>query len=125
MCCYFLQDNYTPLHIAVESCKPAVVETLLGYGADVHIRGNADVRVACLYRVSNQQPSGSCAVQEWSISISVAYNNSIVREKIYKLQHLVLVNRIIYRYKVQPKHEFVVLKMYFIFRVSKFNNSVQ
>jgi ankyrin repeat protein len=23
----------------VESCKPAVVETLLGYGADVHIRG--------------------------------------------------------------------------------------
>ncbi|KAG8268149.1 hypothetical protein J6590_035118 [Homalodisca vitripennis] len=32
-------DNYTPLHIAVESCKPAVVETLLGYGADVHVRG--------------------------------------------------------------------------------------
>lgn len=23
----------------MESCKPAVVETLLGYGADVHIRG--------------------------------------------------------------------------------------
>lgn len=35
----YLQDNYTALHIAVESCKPAVVETLLGYGADVHIRG--------------------------------------------------------------------------------------
>ncbi|KAJ8897031.1 hypothetical protein PR048_002377 [Dryococelus australis] len=31
------QDNYTPLHIAVESAKPAVVETLLGYGADVHV----------------------------------------------------------------------------------------
>ncbi|KAG8328790.1 hypothetical protein J6590_101651, partial [Homalodisca vitripennis] len=35
----FDRDNYTPLHIAVESCKPAVVETLLGYGADVHVRG--------------------------------------------------------------------------------------
>lgn len=23
----------------MESCKPAVVETLLGYGADVHVRG--------------------------------------------------------------------------------------
>ncbi len=34
-----LQDNYTALHIAVESAKPAVVETLLGYGADVHVRG--------------------------------------------------------------------------------------
>jgi len=33
------QDNYTPLHIAVESVKPAVIETLLGYGADVHVRG--------------------------------------------------------------------------------------
>lgn len=35
-----LQDNYTALHIAVESAKPAVVETLLGYGAEVHVRGN-------------------------------------------------------------------------------------
>jgi hypothetical protein len=34
-----LQDNYTALHIAVESAKPAVVETLLGYGADVHVTG--------------------------------------------------------------------------------------
>ncbi|CAB0006781.1 unnamed protein product, partial [Nesidiocoris tenuis] len=34
-------DNYTPLHIAVESCKPAVVETLLGYGADVHVKGGS------------------------------------------------------------------------------------
>lgn len=34
-----MQDNYTALHIAVESAKPAVVETLLGYGADVHVRG--------------------------------------------------------------------------------------
>ncbi|CAB0010021.1 unnamed protein product, partial [Nesidiocoris tenuis] len=34
-------DNYTPLHIAVESCKPAVVETLLGYGADVHVKEGA------------------------------------------------------------------------------------
>lgn len=36
---YDFQENYTALHIAVESAKPAVVETLLGYGADVHIRG--------------------------------------------------------------------------------------
>jgi hypothetical protein len=34
-----LQDNYTALHIAVESAKPAVVETLLGFGADVHVTG--------------------------------------------------------------------------------------
>lgn len=34
-----LQENYTALHIAVESGKPAVVETLLGHGADVHVRG--------------------------------------------------------------------------------------
>lgn len=27
------------MHIAVESAKPAVVETLLGFGADVHVRG--------------------------------------------------------------------------------------
>jgi hypothetical protein len=39
----WLQDNYTALHIAVESAKPAVVETLLGYGADVHVTGE------CLY----------------------------------------------------------------------------
>nr|CAI5857375.1 unnamed protein product [Callosobruchus analis] len=32
-------ENYTALHIAVEAGKPAVVETLLGYGADVHVRG--------------------------------------------------------------------------------------
>ena len=37
--CISLQDNYTALHIAVESAKPAVVETLLGYGADVHVTG--------------------------------------------------------------------------------------
>lgn len=39
VCFSVWQDNYTPLHIAVESAKPAVVETLLGYGADVHVRG--------------------------------------------------------------------------------------
>lgn len=33
------QENHTALHIAVESAKPAVVETLLGFGADVHVRG--------------------------------------------------------------------------------------
>ncbi|ODM88846.1 Ankyrin-3 [Orchesella cincta] len=32
-------DNFTALHIAVEAVKPAVVECLLGYGAQVHIKG--------------------------------------------------------------------------------------
>lgn len=40
------QDNYTALHIAVESCKPGVVETLLGYGADVHVRGGKQKETA-------------------------------------------------------------------------------
>lgn len=33
------QDNYTALHVAVQAGKANVVETLLGYGAQVHIRG--------------------------------------------------------------------------------------
>ena len=33
------KDNYTPLHVAVENCKYLVVQMLLGYGADVQIRG--------------------------------------------------------------------------------------
>ena len=33
------QDNYSGLHLAVEAGKSAVVETLLGHGAQVHIRG--------------------------------------------------------------------------------------
>jgi hypothetical protein len=43
-----LQDNYTALHIAVESAKPAVVETLLGYGADVHVTGECLHAAVCL-----------------------------------------------------------------------------
>ena len=35
----FFQDNYTALHLAVEAGKPAVVESVLGHGAQVHIRG--------------------------------------------------------------------------------------
>ena len=31
-------DNYTALHLAVEAGKSAVVETLLGLGAKVHIK---------------------------------------------------------------------------------------
>ena len=34
-----LQDNYTALHIAVEHCKPLVVQTLLGFGAQVELKG--------------------------------------------------------------------------------------
>lgn len=33
------KENYTALHIAVESGRPNVVETLLGHGAQVHIKG--------------------------------------------------------------------------------------
>ncbi|KAK6044919.1 ankyrin repeat protein, partial [Cooperia oncophora] len=32
-----LQDNYTALHVAVQSGKASVVETLLGSGADIHV----------------------------------------------------------------------------------------
>ncbi|ODM89562.1 Ankyrin-3 [Orchesella cincta] len=35
-------DNFTALHIAVEAVRPNVVETLLGYGAEVHIKGGKD-----------------------------------------------------------------------------------
>jgi len=34
-----VQDNYTALHVAVQAGKASSVETLLGYGAQVHIRG--------------------------------------------------------------------------------------
>ena len=33
------QDNYTALHVAVEYCKPQAIQTLLGNGAQVEIKG--------------------------------------------------------------------------------------
>ena len=44
MFCYLItyKDNYTALHLAVESGQHEVVETLLGEGANVHIRGKID-----------------------------------------------------------------------------------
>lgn len=33
------KDNYTSLHVAVQSGQPSVVETLLGSGANVHLHG--------------------------------------------------------------------------------------
>ena len=33
------KDNYTALHLAVEHCKPLVVQTLLGHGAQVQLKG--------------------------------------------------------------------------------------
>lgn len=52
----YFKDNYTALHIAVESCKPAVVETLLGYGADVHIRGGKQRETAL--HIAARTPDG-------------------------------------------------------------------
>ena len=48
---YLFQDNYTALHLAVESGKSSVVEALLGHGAQVHVRGGkigeAPLHIAC------------------------------------------------------------------------------
>ena len=33
------QDQYTALHVAVKYCKPQVVQILLGYGANVQLKG--------------------------------------------------------------------------------------
>lgn len=33
------KDGQTALHIAVENCKPQVVQMLLGFGANVQLRG--------------------------------------------------------------------------------------
>ena len=37
------KENYTALHLAVESGQHEVVETLLGEGANVHIRGDVKI----------------------------------------------------------------------------------
>ena len=44
------QDNYTALHLAVQAGKATVVETLLGHGAQVEIRGT---------QVSSRERQGS------------------------------------------------------------------
>lgn len=54
-------DNYTALHIAVESAKPAVVETLLGYGAEVHVRGGK-LRETPLHIASRVPDGDRCAL---------------------------------------------------------------
>lgn len=33
------KDGYTALHLAVQHCKPLAVQTLLGYGAAVELKG--------------------------------------------------------------------------------------
>ena len=35
----FAQSGYTALHLAVEHCKPQVVQVLLGYGAQIDLKG--------------------------------------------------------------------------------------
>lgn len=56
-----LQDNYTALHIAVESCKPGVVETLLGFGAEVHVRGG-DKKETPLHIGARVKEGARCAL---------------------------------------------------------------
>lgn len=55
------QDNHTALHIAVESAKPAVVETLLGFGAEVHVRGGR-LRETPLHIASRVKDGDRCAL---------------------------------------------------------------
>lgn len=129
--CSYLQDNYTPLHIAVESCKPAVVETLLGYGADVHIRGNAHVRAAS-FRHYKYSTECSQSMSQPTIMLVTSYFRMFqefvtvlwkYKEMLYNLQIWVFIVGI-FRYKVLPKISFVVFKIYFIVCVSTFNSSV-
>lgn len=49
------------MHIAVESGKPAVVETLLGYGADVHVRGGR-LRETPLHIAARVKDGDRCAL---------------------------------------------------------------
>lgn len=35
-------DNYAALHLAIEAGQPDVVESLLGHGADVHVKGGPE-----------------------------------------------------------------------------------
>lgn len=49
------------MHIAVESGKPAVVETLLGYGADVHVRGGK-LRETPLHIAARVKDGDRCAL---------------------------------------------------------------
>ena len=45
MCCVFLQENSTPLHIASWNGHTAVVDQLIGYGAAINLTD--DVSLAC------------------------------------------------------------------------------
>jgi len=36
---FFSQDKLTALHVAVQNCRPLVVQMLLGFGAPVQIKG--------------------------------------------------------------------------------------
>ncbi|KJH52965.1 ankyrin repeat protein [Dictyocaulus viviparus] len=57
------RDNYTALHVAVQSGKASVVETLLGYGADIHVRGGALGQTALHIAASLSGPeSRECAM---------------------------------------------------------------
>ena len=52
LCVYFVQDGWTPLHVASEEGKQEIVQVLLGANADVNLAST----------VSDKQFSGGCAV---------------------------------------------------------------
>ena len=47
MICYFLQDGYTPIHLALSDGHVEVVEKLISSGADVNVVDK--VSVTCNY----------------------------------------------------------------------------
>jgi ankyrin repeat protein len=55
------QNNYTALHIAVQSAKPQVVETLLGFGAEVHVRGGKNLETP-LHIAARVKEGDRCAL---------------------------------------------------------------
>lgn len=64
------RDNYTALTVAVQSGQAAVVETLLGFGADVHIEGGQIGEVNCytnLLHICKFSDSFACScwLAEW------------------------------------------------------------
>ena len=48
MICYFLQDGYTPIHLALRCGHVEMVEKLLSLGADVNVADKVSVNRVCV-----------------------------------------------------------------------------